>query len=950
MADIRHYVEEHKPDIIALTEVKPKNYRVPLQEAELVIEDYHPPVHNLDDEGRGVCIYVKAQFGVEVLNIDDDVQDFRESVWVNVKVDGNKSVAIGCVYRSPSSSSDNNRKLESLLRRVSSRNFHDLIIVGDFNYPNINWENCVSTDGENSDSDQFTECLRDCFMIQHVDRPTRYRGDQRPSVLDLVITVEENVVSDLQYLAPLGNSDHCTLIFDYQCKVETVTTKTQKFKYDKGDYDGMRDLLSNVEWNSELDDKNTQEAWDCFSDHLENAMQNHIPKHTTGGRRYKKRQSYMDKQGMRLVKAKQRTWKHYTDTQDSYDYQKYCTARNKLRKYTREIRQNFEEALAQEVKSNPKAFWKYTKSKLTVKSGVADLKDEKGTAQSEDNTKADMLNAFFSSVFTNEDVNNVPVLEERVDGEELSDTYFTEESIIKQLQKLKISKSSGPDGFHPRVLKELATCIATPLNIIYRKSLDSGELPTQWKQGQVTPIFKKGDRSNPGNYRPVSLTSVLCKVMESLIREVVMKHMTSHNLFCDEQHGFVPGRSCMTQLLVCLDEWSEALDRGDPLDTVYLDFKKAFDTVPHKRLLNKVESYGIRGNISTWISDFLQGRSQRVSVNGSTSKWSDVTSGIPQGSVLGPLLFVIFINDLPDAVGCVTRIFADDTKMYGIATTDNDREKIQEDIEKLSEWSDKWQLKFNTSKCSVMHLGWNNPNHSYSMKDNNGQQRQLETTEKEKDLGVLVDNKLTFHQHVNSAVGKANRVLGVIKRTFATRDSTVIKKLYTTMVRPTLEYGNAPRIQQYAGDIDKLERVQRRATKLCKDIKDLPYEERLQRLMLPSLHYRRNRGDMIQVYKILTGKDRIDSEKLLPMSNTSSTRGHRMKLMKRHSRLNIRKYSFGMRVVNRWNSLPDWVVEAKDLNVFKTNLDKCWKSEWYTPRPTHAVTCLSRRFERESQA
>ena len=213
-----------------------------------------------------------------------------------------------------------------------------------------------------------------------------------------------------------------------------------------------------------------------------------------------------------------------------------------------------------------------------------------------------------------------------------------------------------------------------------------------------------------------------------------------------------------------------------------------------------------------------------------------------------------------------------------------------------------------------------------------------------------VDSKLTFHQHTSTTVGKANRTLGRIKRTFTTRDNEVMKKLYTTMVRPILEYGNAPRIHQYAGDTDRMERVQRRATKLCTEVRDLTYEERLERLKLPSLYYRRQRGDMIQVFKIVTGKDRIDQDKLLPPSTVGRTRGHSQKLMKRRSRLNLRKHSFGLRVVDDWNSLPDWVVDAEDLNGFKNQLDKCWRHRLYKIRPTHATNGSLRRLERESQA
>lgn len=248
-----------------------------------------------------------------------------------------------------------------------------------------------------------------------------------------------------------------------------------------------------------------------------------------------------------------------------------------------------------------------------------------------------------------------------------------------------------------------------------------------------------------------------------------------------------------------------------------------------------------------------------------------------------------------------------------------------------------------------MHLGSNNPKHSYNMKDNSGKTSMLGTTELEKDLGVHVDSKLSFHLHSNAAVGKANRILGVIKRTFVTRDKAIIKRLFTTMVRPILEYGNAPRIHQYAGDIDRIERVQRRATKLCTEIKDLPYEQRLRTLKLPSLYYRRLRGDMIQVYKITSGRDRLDKDKILPPHREARTRGHSKKLAKRYSRLNVRKHSFAMRVVDSWNSLPDWVVEARDLNEFKTMLDKHWHHRQYLTRPTHAVV-HSLRLDREFQA
>ena len=247
--------------------------------------------------------------------------------------------------------------------------------------------------------------------------------------------------------------------------------------------------------------------------------------------------------------------------------------------------------------------------------------------------KADILNKYFASVFTREDLASMPTLDNKHEDPQLRDIIIDEEIVKKKLLKLNSTKSAGPDGF-PRVLAETAGLIAKPLSIIFRKSLDEGNLPMDWKVATVIPIHKKRNKKQPGNYRPVCLTSVVGKLMESIVRDNIVDHMMENTLFVDAQHGFVPGRSCMTQLLVVLKTWTEMLDKGDPVDAIYLDFRKAFDSVPHQRLLGKLKAYGINGKITKWIRNFLVGRKQRVKVNGVLSAWAAVISGIPQGSVL----------------------------------------------------------------------------------------------------------------------------------------------------------------------------------------------------------------------------------------------------------------------------------------------------------------------------
>lgn len=255
----------------------------------------------------------------------------------------------------------------------------------------------------------------------------------------------------------------------------------------------------------------------------------------------------------------------------------------------------------------------------------------------------------------------------------------------------------------------------------------------------------------------------------------------------------------------------------------------------------------MHGNVLQWIESFLIGRRQKVIVKGMSSSWEEVTSGIPQGSVLGPILFVIFINDLPDSVDGHVKIFADDTKLFNCIHGDEDRKKLQKDLDQLCEWSDKWLLRFNVGKCGIMHYGRQDELYEYTMQEN-GEERDLKETLEEKDLGVLFDPSFKFSKHIGLISSRANRILRVIKRSFDFMDSDMFCILYKTLVRPHLEYANciwSPILQK---DKEMLEKVQRRATKIVPGLKDLTYPDRLQRLKIPTLSYRRLRGDLIQVY------------------------------------------------------------------------------------------------------
>ena len=439
---------------------------------------------------------------------------------------------------------------------------------------------------------------------------------------------------------------------------------------------------------------------------------------------------------------------------------------------------------------------------------MEDLQAGDGTVAREDHEKANLLNSYFHSVFTTENA-VMPSPSSIFDGPSLEDVDISPTAVRDKLLGLHTDSAPGPDGFHPRVLRETAVAMAEHWARLFRSSVDSGSLPSDWRMDEIVPVFKKGSKQLPANYRPVTLTAVPCKILEALVRDQLMEHLTRTKQLSDAQHGFRQKRPCCTQLLETLDEWTSILEEGDSVDALYLDFSKAFNSVPHQRLLLKLRSCRVGGKLLNWVEAFLTGRQQRVSVNGSRSEWAAVTSGVPQGTVLGPLLFVVFVNDLPGEVSSSVKMFADDTKIYRSVSQASDVHLLQADLNALSGWSEQWQLPFNREKCKALHLGRRNENHVYDMGGT-----QLTQTLVEKDLGIQVDSQLKFREQAAAAVSKASRILSVIRRSFGLLDETTLPLLFRTMVRPHLEYANAVWGPFNCEDQRRIERVQRRATRL----------------------------------------------------------------------------------------------------------------------------------------
>ena len=903
-------VQERRPDIIGITE---SWLNSDISTAEVHLPGYI--VHRQDRTdtlrgiGGGVLLYVKSN--LNSIEKGDIGVSFVNSVWCEIPSNSSgipKSLTVGVVYRSPNSSESNNKLLFDMLMKVSGKN---TIIMGDFNYPDISW-----VDGSSgSHGSDFFNVSQDCFLSQHVRFPTR-----KHNILDLVLSSDPNVVDTVESIGKLGASDHDILAFEVSCSVNIPHSVELVPSFSKANLDGISEFLNEINWLEMLDGLNAVDSWKGFRDVVDQVMKVHVP---WKKRRYKNnRPSWMTREVFLAVKRKGHLWRLYRSSGDSFDLDQFKAQQKLVQRLVSGAKLDFERRIASKIKENPRAFFSYVRGKQKVKDSVGPLLDsDSGNTINDSQEMSRVLNSYFSSVFTQENLDNIDDLVVGVPHISIEDMVCTPDLVKEKLLKLNSSKAPGPDGVYPFILKSFADQLSVPLAIIFNKTLQEGVVPDDWRRANVSPIFKKGNRSLPCNYRPVSLTSVVCKVMESFIRSHMVSYFNEYGLIRDSQHGFRRSRSCLTNLLEFMEDVTCAVDKGNAVDIIFLDFQKAFDKVPHKRLLLKLESLGIVGNVLDWIREWLKNRDQRVVINGRSSTWQSVTSGVPQGSVLGPLLFLAYINDLEDSVHSKVKKFADDTKLYREVVSTDDVAIVQRDLDSISKWSSDWQMFFNADKCKVMHVGYHNRNASFEL---NGQS--IQQVISEKDLGVHLVSSLKPSKQCAEAARKGNWILGLIKRHFSFLDKDIVVRLFKQLVRPHLEYAVQVWSPYFSKDKQLIENVQRRATRLISWLRDLPYEDRLKRLGLTSMELRRIRGDLIQVFKIVHGLDGLSFDYFFEFSNVTTNRGHSLKLRGKRCRLDVRKHFFSQRVINEWNSLPENVVSSPSVNSFKNSLDLFFKN------------------------
>ena len=826
---------------------------------------------------------------------------------VGCEIRESHNLSLFCVYRSPQSTETDDSELLDCLKSAV-RGKQRWVIMGDFNAPGVDWLRGTAR-GQRSFEQRLLDTVHDWAAFQHVKEPTRFGSGHIPSTLDLVITPFESDVEGIRTSNPLGRSDHVVIHATVNVSLRQPPPKLVQ-QYWKADPVRVTSQANQLCWH----DDHGLPSWEIVKGNLLKISEEQVP--TVRATRHKSC-PWFKGEAKRLAHLKAKSWRRMKGNPTHINFRKYKEVRNKAVSILRLSRAQYETQLARSVTLRPKRFYSYVQSRVRLRQNVSRAIRSGLDVLESDEQIAEAFKRFFCSVYRGDNGLPVPPTNYRIPVGGMQDSPILEAETMRELRAMRPDKSPGPDGIHPTLIKMAADALISPFTKMFNSLLAKGEVPTDWKHAHIVPLHKKGDRGAVSNYRPVSLTSVPCKVFERILRRRICEYLTQNDLISPEQHGFLKGKSCLSNLLLCLDEITQALDSGNQVDIGYLDFQKAFDSVNLRFLVAKLAAYGIAPQICKWVEAFLTGRTMEVRVRGEASTIGYPTSGVPQGTVLGPLLFLIYVNDLTIGLQSSCFLFADDIKVLSTQGTTN---VLQEDLGRIAQWSSMWDLPLNVEKCQ--HLSsTDNPSQDLTLPSG-----PLTKVDRVRDLGVTIDRSFTPSAQCADAAQRARKALFLLRGAIANRTKEVWVALYCALVRPHLEYCIQAWSPYLKRDIDLLEKVQRLATRWVTGMKGIPYEERLKRLNLFSLKRRRMRGDLIEVYLMANEKAGLPMGKIIHWRDGRVVRGNGRPLQKTGCRTERRKGFYSLRVVNPWNKLPNEVVTASSLESFKRRLDQCWET------------------------
>ena len=850
-----------------------------------------------------------------------DLQFWEESSWIEIKLSWKRSLLIACFYRAPENSVISIERfttaLEQSFSRIDLAKFY-VVILGDFNATSPQWN---KTDLYNSAGRSLEPATLRQGLCQHVNFSTHIRNNgSLGSTLDLLFSSENSLVDSITALPPLGRSDHIVLNCNLLVQPAGIKLIRQPghriWKFDNCDINKINDELGLADWSTVYHAADVDSALDAWESTFMAIVKNRIPSKFI--KNIKAKNPFVTSDIEKAIKEKRaaltRLRNHPSpENRDAFKQKRNLVThliRKSERAYTTSLRR---QASLNSCPTSSQNFWRHMKvvQGKTKSNVVPDLVNPSdGSSAKTASEKADLLNTFFAkqtelagSSSSTPDLSATPK-----NTKTFQTLSCTPSDVFEVVSSLKIGKASGLDGLPSRLLRLCAKGISTSLSALFNLSFRTSTFPSSWKTALVVPVFKKGDRNTPSNYRPIALLPIVSKVLERIVYNRLARFLTPW--LSKNQSGFRKKDGTVYQLTRIVQEWSNAVDEGRYVASVFFDLSKAFDRVWHDGLLAKLDSAGVKGAAYRWFCSYLGNRSQKTVVDGNLSAPAILHAGVPQGAILSPLLFSIYMNDIPAKHS--TNLFADDTSSFVVDRSESGLLiKLQERTDLLCAWFAKWLLTVNAQKSAVIVFRSRKmPPIHLSIKANSSLIPQVTC---HRHLGIFLNETLTWSDHVTHAISKASAKIGFLRRLSSRLDSLVLRDLYTTCIRPSLEYGSLVWSGLSLSNSKLLEKCNRSAARLILKTRtaasrDLPSELLLARAGISTLQSRR---ELCQTkFCIKAFKSRLPNHlQVAVLSWIPRTATHQMALRQSPVRLPLPKKNILIRspfysAFRTWNSLP----------------------------------------------
>jgi hypothetical protein len=907
-------------DIIGLTETWLDNK---VDDSELFISGYNFVRKDRGSRGGGVLLYYNERLSLEHRkDLENSCNIYNEIIVCVININ-NKKIAFVLFYRPPGAGIEFNNNLCYVIDKVKKCNITNICLMGDLNMPGIVWESLTSQDVIEQ---SLCDIIDQYNLVQCNKYPSRANNG---NILDVVFVSKPETIVNLECHDSIVESDHYRLSFtlNYKTKVDVNNITRKVYNFTRANTDELNYYLGKCGLDnivlSNRDDVNL--AWHKWKSKVMSVINKFVP---IGIIKNNKASPWIDGEVINLSKHKETARRQAKRSNKEVDWSSYKKINNELKRLVNKKHKEYLDECFDDIDNNPKKFWRVVNCKNNSKC-IPENVFLGNECTSDPEMKVKLFNEYFQAQFNKNNYDPPSDCRAFVNNN-LGNIVLVENDVYNVLINLNVNKAHGPDDIPTVFYKKCSKSIASSLTLLFNLSLDSGIVPSEWKLANVVPVFKKGNKSDISNYRPISLLPVVGKVLERCVHTHL--YSITRNDIVVNQHGFMDRKSTSSQLIEFYDNIFACADQRIQTDVAFLDLTKAFDCVPHNLLLIKLQAFGVYNKLLQWFESYLNNRKQRVVIDGLKSEYCKVLSGVPQGSILGPLLFLYHINDMSRVITDQNTLFmyADDTKIYKQIRSINDCLLFQDSLNQLVMWGNTWGMKFNVNKSCVMTFSRSNTPIMFNYQLNN---LDLSRVKEFIDLGITVKDNFKWDTHINGMVNKANKRLGLVKRSIGHKCDTNVKLLsYTALVRPILEYCSPLWTSNSKKNVIKLEGVQRRASKYILNDYVSNYYDRLIRCNLLPLTLRRDFLDYVLFYNYCNNL--VDMRMNIEFVSNINMRtrvllDNNMLICKPVNTWAYNNY-FTNRIVRSWNELPEDIRTIELTAAGRNTTFKTMVKKWLT--------------------